>query len=95
LPGSCTRTWSSVSPRIRSRTIILIGGIGGQPEEEDATGWIMKNRPTKKKPVGSYIAGAIVSGGRGTAEGKCEALAAGPCGSRSTRAISGNISSRR
>jgi len=72
--------------------VIMIGEIGGS-DEESAAQWVKKNM---KKPVAGFIAGvtappgkrmghagAIISGGKGTAQEKLEVMAA--CGIKVTR----------
>jgi succinyl-CoA synthetase alpha subunit len=72
--------------------VIMIGEIGGS-DEETAAQWVKKNM---KKPLAGFIAGvtappgkrmghagAIISGGKGTAQEKLEVMAA--CGIKVTR----------
>jgi succinyl-CoA synthetase alpha subunit len=62
----------------QTEAVVIIGEIGGSAEE-DAAAWIKENFT---KPVAAFIgrrmghAGAIISGGSGTASGKIKALAA-------------------
>jgi succinyl-CoA synthetase alpha subunit len=84
-----------------THAMIVIGEIGGSAEEEAAE-WIKDNCD---KPVAAFIAGRLLlqgvawamrrdcSGGKGTAEGKIEALKAAACRSRYTGNDGGHVAS--
>ena len=80
---TCVGIGGDPVPGTSTKAVMMIGEIGGSAEEEAAD--FIKNHMTK--PVSSYVAGvtappgkkmghagAIVSGGKGTAEAKMEAL---------------------
>ena len=84
-----------------TRSIIMIGEIGGGAEEDAAQFLIDENKRGRKKPMAGFIAGltapagrtmghagAVISGGKGGAEGKIAAMqAAGIAMSRSPAKI--------